>query len=268
MPSLVWLGRNIAYFQSELNATIVKQSFLNANEVKDISWSSVNLTFAGWYQNINFTVQLDGATVTAHVTLDMDSGETTAQIATKLEKSPIKLNYNYWNGKNLADNLPELRSILVNEGILTTVEASEIQGLTNPTQDPNFYNVNSEWANPGFKHIINYKINDHKTTSGTANYAGVVTLNDGKSAQQIADEIVSTDTYFISKNDQGLFADSKGPATDIKTQAVKWDISATQAQYMQIPHIILQAQNYNVVYHFEKDGQIAATTPSTITANQ
>ena len=37
---------------------------------------------------------------------------------------------------------------------------------------------------------------------------------------------------------------------------------------MQIPHIILQVQNYNVVYDFEKDGQIAVTTPSTITANQ
>ena len=62
------------------------------------------------------------------VTLDMDSGETTAQIATKLEKSTVQLNYNYWNGKNLADNLPELRNILVNEDILTTVEVWRWQG--------------------------------------------------------------------------------------------------------------------------------------------
>ena len=83
---------------------------------------------------------------------------------------------------------------------------------------------------PGFKYTINYKIDDHKTTSGTANYACVVTLNDGDDAQQIANEISTTDNYFTSKNDQGLYADSNGPATDIKAQAVKWYISAKQAQ--------------------------------------
>ena len=39
------LVQNIAYFQSELNATIVKQHILKADEVKYVAWSGVNLTF-------------------------------------------------------------------------------------------------------------------------------------------------------------------------------------------------------------------------------
>ena len=71
--------------------------------------------------------------------MDADSGETTAEIAKKLQSKPIQLNYDYWNNKDLKTHLADLRSIIVNEGILNKIEASEITGLSG---GDDYYNVN------------------------------------------------------------------------------------------------------------------------------
>ena len=260
----MWLGRNIAYFQHELNATIVKQGILTADEVKYVSWSVVNLTSAGWYQNVNFTVKLASATVTHSVTLNMNSGEITAQIGTKFKQHPVQFNYNWWNGKNLLNYLPELRNMIVNEVILTRVETSEIVGLFN-IFDPSYYKVT---GTGGF--YIDYNINDNNTDN-SAYYYGVNVVNvvnDGDSAQQLASKINSGDNYHISKNDVGLYSDEGTPEHDIKVQLAKYSFTYTQVNYVQMPHVILKPVNNNVVFNIKKDGQIASAIPCMISCNQ
>ena len=251
----VWLGRNTKDFQTQINAIVVKDGILTADEAKYVTWSSVNLTVAGWYWTVNFTVTVPGATATDNVTLDMDSGETTAQIATKLKQHTVRLNYNWWNGKNLSNYLPELRSVLVNEGILTKVEASEIVGL---------YSYDNITASGSY--YISYNINDNSTDSA-AYYYGIYVYNDGLSAQQLASKIVSTDNYHIGKNEVGDYAYSKGPEGDIKQQLLTYTFANYQINYVQMPHIILQPVN-NVRFNVKKDGQNALSVPCTITCDQ
>ena len=258
----VWLGRHTQNYENELNALVVKQGVLTQDEAQYVTWSNVNLTVAGWYWTVNFTVTVGGASVTDNACLDMDSGETTAQIGAKLKQHPVRLNYNWWSGKNLLDYLPEFKNIIVNEGILTRIEASEIIGLFDISGDPSNYTVD---ATGGF--YINYNINDRNTDTSAYTY-GVSVYNDGLSAQQLASKIVSTDNYQISKNDIGLYADEGTPATELKAQLVKYTFSSDQVNYVQIPHILLKPVNNNVVFNVEKDGQIFGAIPCMISCNQ
>ena len=128
--------------------------------------------------------------------------------------------------------------------------------------DPSNYTVD---ATGGF--YINYNVNDNNTDT-PAYFYGVSVYNDGLSAQQLASKIVSGDNYQISKNDIGLYADEGTPATELKTQLVKYTFSSDQVKYVQIPHILLQPVNNNVVFNVEKDGQIFGAIPCTISCNQ
>ena len=257
----VWLGRHTQNYENELNALVVKQGILSADEVKYVKWSDVNLTVAGWYWTVNFTVTVDGASVTDNACLDMDSGETPAQIVSKLEKYPIQLNYNYWNGKILIDYLPQLQSILVQEGILTQVEASVVTGLDDYAGFG--FTVNSSWI--GKPIPINWIVNDRNNVDDS--YSNVQTNNDGDSAQQLASTITSGDNYHISKNDVGDYAYSNGPKADITQQLLTYTFANYQIHYVQMPRIILQPVN-NVRFNVKKDGQNALSVPCTITCDQ
>ena len=59
----VWLGRHTQNYENELNALVVKQGVLTQDEAQYVTWSDVNLTVAGWYWTVNFTVTVSGATV-------------------------------------------------------------------------------------------------------------------------------------------------------------------------------------------------------------
>lgn len=62
--------------------------------------------------NSEFSVTgLPGISATDNACLDMDSGETTAPIAAKIEKAQPTLNFNYWNGKNIKAYLAQLRAL-------------------------------------------------------------------------------------------------------------------------------------------------------------
>ena len=260
----VWLGRHIINYMSELNAVIVKDGILTQDEAQYVTWNDVNINMAGWFYNVGFTVKIGSATVNDTVTLDNDSGETPAQIVAKLEKYPIQLNYNYWNGKKLSDYLLELRSILVQEGILTPVEASVVAGLADYYEG--YYSiVKSSWIGQAIP--INWIVNDRQN-SDTTQTTTVQTNNDGLSAQQLASKIVSNDNYHISKNDVGLYSDEGTPEHDIKVQLAKYSFTYTQVNYVQVPHVILKPVNNYFAFDVKKDGQVYGCVPCIVTCDQ
>lgn len=252
-----WLNRNIKDYTSQLNAIIVKDGILTAAEASHVTWSSVDLNVAGWYWTVNFTVTgSPGISVTDNACLDMDSGETTAQIKAKLMKKPIQLNYNYWNSKllHLENYLSELKSIIVNEGILTKIEASEIVGIF-------AYDTTG---------VINWNINDNNTESSTPGFKGYKVVKDGDSAQQLANKIVSSDVFRLKTDALGKYADSNvgGVLDNIHQQLIYYNIyTQAQLQYIKTPHVKLQDDNKNFVFSAEKDGQIFQAPPCEVLAH-
>ena len=192
-----WFGKNIKNYQAQLNVQIVKQGILTAEEVKYVVWQDFTVASAIFYWNKgHFTVKKDGAVCTGNVSLNASTGETTNQIATKLTKANIKFNYDYWNNKNVANNLILVRSILINEHILTKYEASNIVGFLKPVT-----------ITKAGRTLVSFNINDNKTQ--TYAHANVNVVNDGLSADEIAHQLhtsgeydsgghwVQNDTYFL-----------------------------------------------------------------------
>ena len=169
----VWIGKNLATKQAAFNAAIVKLGVLTADEVKYVTWNSLQIKAADWYWNEGFTVKKDGATATGNVAINATTGETTAQIAAKLSKATIQFNYDWWNGKNLKDNWAQIPQIIANEHILTKAEASVVTGLAS-------YKTVSGTG----QFVIQMHVNDGNTDSIATPHINVV--NDGLSADEIA----------------------------------------------------------------------------------
>ena len=253
----IWLNRNIKDYQNELNAIIVKNGILTHDEAQYVSWDSLSLNVAGWYWTVNFTVTVGGSTVTDNACLDMDSGETTAQIATKLKERKVQLNLDYWNGKNLRTDLTEFRNVIVNEGILTRVEASEIVGLFNGGIS-GWYNVTG--TGEVYGGFINYNINDNNTESTTPNYDGINVVNDGWSASHIATAFHGD--YGLKTNMAGDYADDANVMADFRNILAKNGlIGVTDAQYVSLPHTVLtnNPNGNNMNATVAKDGQTATS---------
>ena len=253
-----WLGKNINYYTIALDDIIVKQGILTNDEVQYVHWNNLTINVAGWYWTVGFTVWVGGH-ASGTVCLDADSGETTAQIANKLQSKPIQLNYDYWNNKDLKTNLADLRSIIVNEGILNKIEASEITGLSG---EDDYYTVHSSWI--GQNYLINYIVNDNNTVSGTPDNQGVQVLNDGEYAQQLANTIAGKEVPLkLPHNDAEKYADNPQVLADIRQEFItdQW-YNADQVKYLYAPHQLLHNYifGYNSVqFTFRKDGQIAQT---------
>ena len=165
-----WLNKDIQTDQADFNKALVQQGLLTQTEAQYVTWNSLNINEAGWFWNQGvFSVKKDGATATGHMTINASTGETTATIANKISKATnIKLNYNFWNNKMLQDQLPALRTILVNDKILTKAEASVVTGI-NPITIKQAGNLS-----------LKFDINDHNTDSNANTNVSVV--NDGDSA--------------------------------------------------------------------------------------
>ena len=253
-----WLGKNINDYTVPLDNIVVKQGILTDDEVQFVHWSNLTINIAGWYWTVGFTVWVGGH-ASGTICLDADSGETTAQIAAKLQSKPIQLNYNYWNNKDLKTNLTDLRSIIVNEGILNKIEASEITGLSG---GDGYYTVNYNWV--GEDYYINYIVNDNNTVSGTPDNPGVQVLNDGEDAQQLANTISGKDVRLkLPNKDADKYADNPQVLADIRQQFIadQW-YNADQVKYLYAPHKVLRGLifPYNKVHFtFNKDGQTART---------
>ena len=132
-----WFNKDIKDYQTQFNAQIVKQGILTATEAKYVTWGSFKIAQAfHYYGKTPFTVTKDGAVCTGHVNLDAHADQ--QHLIEKLTNNTLQFNYDYWNGKTVNDELPLLRSMFANEGILTPAQASDIIGLTAPIKMPHW----------------------------------------------------------------------------------------------------------------------------------
>ena len=245
-----WFNKDIKSDQTDFNKQLVQQGILTEDEVQYVSWGSLNINKAGWFTNQGvFTVSKDGATASGHVTVDASGGETTTQIAAKIAKANIKFNYNYWNQKAVGSYFSQVQSILVNEKILTKGEAADVTGLKSPVTITKAGTV-----------VVNLNLNNNKT-SGIAS-AHVNVVNDGNSAEQIAQEvgpsrIGSNGYYDLKTNVVGQYADASGVISNWRNLLVDvYGISSSDANALGLPHVKLQGDNPNVQAFATKDGQI------------
>ena len=255
-----FLSKDIKNYQSQFNAAIVKDGILTKDEVQYVSWNNLNITQAGWFWNKGaFTVQKDGATMTGQVTVDASTNETTKQIATKLETAHIQFNYNYWDNKTVTNYLTLIRSILVNEKILSKAEASEIVGFLNPVTI----------TKAGLT-TVTFNINDNNTNTYADTHVNV--LDDGKSAVQLANQINSNDVFRLKTNALGKYADSNvgGVFDNIRQQLAfcYYEVyEPNEVKYIWPPHRKLQDINKNFVFTAIKDGQAVQSPPCTVVAH-
>ena len=256
-----WLGKNLAADQAAVNAAIVQQGILTADEVQYVTWNSLQIKVAGWYWNEGFTVKKDGATATGSVAINAATGETTAQIAAKLSKATLQFNYDWWNGKNLKDNWAQISQIIANEHLLTKAETSVVTGLAT-------YKTISGTG----QFAIQMHVNDGNTDSIATPHINVV--NDGLSADELANRLHTrgqyheryhNDVYFLNGNAAGLYADNPTVYKNLRTLLLNdhgCKYTQTQVNGIVLPHVKLtNGPNGNdVTGSVLIDGQTAKVT--------
>ena len=192
-----WMNKNLQDYQKKMNAIVVQDNLLTKYETQYVHWNNFHVDQAKYYWNkASFSVwkNMRQYSATGKVTINASVGETTKVIAAKLAKANIKFNYNYWHGKNVVNYIPLVRSILVNENILTKTEASVVQGFLHP-----------KTINNAGKMTVNFNVNDGNTNTYAC--ANINVLNDGADAQQIANEIPAAN-FYLKDNTLGQYADS------------------------------------------------------------
>ena len=256
-----WLGKNLAADQAAVNAAIVKQGILTADEVQYVTWNSLQIKVAGWYWNEGFTVKKDGATATGSVAINAATGETTAQIAAKLSKATLKFNYDWWNGKSLKDNWAQISQIITNEHLLTKAETSVVTGLAT-------YKTISGTG----QFAIQMHVNDGNTDSIATPHINVV--NDGLSADELANQLHTrgqyheryhNDVYYLNGNAAGLYADNATVYKNLRTLLLNdhgCKYTQTQVNGIVLPHVKLTngPNGNNVTGSVLIDGQTAKVT--------
>ena len=243
-----WLNKDIHNYQSQFNAAIVQQKVLTADEVKYVSWASLEINRAGYFwSQADFTVAKDGATATGHVTVNATNGETSKQVAAKISKAKLNFNLNYWSNKTILSQFQIFRQMFVNEKILTKNEASLIS-----------------LANSSFKitqagqFVVQLHVNDGNEDVVTPLHIAVV--NDGLSAQQIASK--TKGTYYLNGNMQGQYADSAQVYNNFRNMLINDNIfnyEAPDAYDIILPHVKLKSDN-SIQATVLKDGQTAAAS--------
>ena len=240
-----WLGKDIQINQTDFNKALVQDGFLTQDETQYVKWDSLNINTASYFWNQgSFTVQKDGTTATGHATVDADVGETSKQIAAKIAGSNVQLNYTYWKDKEVSASLTDIRSIFVNEKILTKAEASTIVGLSSPVTIKESGKIGAE-----------FNVNDMNTNTYADTSLNVV--DDGKDASQIASGIQNT-AYGLKTNTAGKYGDDSYVTQNFQNLLV--DAYAQNADDMQdvsLPHVRLQQDNKNMNAQVLKDGQLA-----------
>ena len=249
----VWLGKNLATERSVLNAAIVKQGILTADEVQYVTWNSLQIKAADWYWNEGFTVKKDGATAIGNVAINATTGETPAQIAAKLSKATLNFNYDWWKGKDIAANWAELHQMIVNQHILTKAELSDVVGVA--------YGDDTI-VNPYQIILLGLDVNDNNTVSNATPNVNVA--NDGRSANEIANTI-SGGTFYLHGNMQGQYADSTAVTQNFRnylvndSQLFTQSFTQAEANTVSLPHVKLQSDNNNLTANIVKDGQTATS---------
>lgn len=244
----VFLHKDIKTVQAQFNAVIVQERILTQAEVKYVSWDDLKINVARWYNNgAHFSVKKDGAVCSGSVTIDASINETPAQIAAKINNKDINLNLTYWNNKEVNPHLAEIRSIIVNEKLLTKLEASLITRITKPIK------ITGDSYIP-----VSFVFDNGKTTAIANNHLSV--NDDGKDASQIAAEIEGK-TFWLKTNTVGQYADSDAIFNQLENiWTYQYGVNNLDAESIFLPHLKLAKDNKNVTSQVLKDGQIAKAT--------
>ena len=244
----VFLNKDIKTVQAQFNAVIVREHILTQAEVNYVSWADLKINVARWYNNgAHFSVSKDGAICTGSVTIDASINEAPAQIAAKINNKDINLNLTYWNNKEVNSYLAEIRSIIVNEKLLTKLEASLITRITKPIK------ITGDSYIP-----VSFVFDDCKTTAIANNHLSV--NNDGKDASQIAAEVEGK-TFWLKTNTLGQYADSDSIFNQLENiWTYQYGVNNLDAESIFLPHLKLAKDNKNVTSQVLKDGQIAKAT--------
>ena len=244
----VFLNKDIKTSQTQFNAVIVQEHILTQAEVNYVSWADLKINVARWYNNgAHFSVKKDGAVCTGSVTIDASINETPAQIAAKINNKDINLNLTYWNNKEVNPYLAEIRSIIVNEKLLTKIEASLITRITKPIK------ITGDSYIP-----VSFVFDDGKTTAIANNHLSV--NDDGKDASQIAAEVQGK-TFWLKTNTVGKYADSDSIFNQLENiWTYQYGVNNLDAESISLPHLKLAKDNKNVSSQVLKDGQIAKVT--------
>ena len=241
-----WMNKNLQDYQNKMNAIVVQDKLLTKYETQYVHWNAFHVNQAKYYWNkASFAVwkRMAQYGATGKVTINASVGETTKVIANKLKNAKITFNYDYWHGKNVANYLPLVRSILVNEKILTKTEASVVEGFLHP-----------RIINNAGKLAVNFNVNDGNTN--TYAYTNINVLNDGASAKSLVNSI-NNKSFGLKTNTKGMYADSSYVMNNFRNLASAVYNAKMNSARLTLPHVKLVNDNANIKATINKDGQIA-----------
>ena len=232
----------------QLANAIVAQNILTKDEVQYVSWGSLTINKLIAYPNCDFTVIKDGLTVVAHH-ITLNATETSQQLANKLAQATPTFNWAYWQGKDFASNQTLVRSILVNEGILSPLEASYI--FLYPYDPPATIDTPNLYYDGQFS-----VLNDGPEATGEYNFH---VIDDGSTVDQVANFL--TDAIIqLKTNTVGMYADNSYVEQNV-TGFLNNSGQNLNIEKVILPHQILKPFNAgppNIVYPIIiKDGQTA-----------
>ena len=138
-----------------------------------------------------------------------------------------------------------MRSILVNEKILTKTEASVVQGFLHPRT-----------INNAGKLAVNFNVNDGNTN--TYAYTNINVLNDGANVSTLANNI-NNKSFGLKTNTKGMYADSAYVMNNFRNLATAFYNAKMNNAHLTFPHVKL-ANNNNLQTTISKDGQTASAT--------
>ena len=258
-----WMGKNLQNYETKMNDVLVHEKLLTKAEIQYVHWNSFQITAAKYYwKNVSFTVWKKmpqyGASgkVSLNVTL-----ETSAQIAAKLTKANLKLNWNNWVWYFITDQgegyepsytilFHKLCNIILNEHILTKAELSTVTAFHTAK-------VGYHITKPGLYKLW-FDVNNDNTYVAAHTHLQVV--KDGASAYQISQEATKNITQLMLKtNTIGKYADSDYVLQNFRSLLVTFGgVKAEDTKYITLPHVKLK-HDQSLAAIVYKDGEFATT---------
>lgn len=240
-------GQDIVKKHQQLADAIVAQNILTKDEVQYVSWGGLTINKLVAYPNCDFTVTKDGSTIIAHH-ITLNAKETSQQLANKLSQATPTFNWTYWQGKDFASNQTLVRSILVNEGILSPLEASYI--FLYPYDPPATIDT------PNLYYDGQFTVrNDGPEATGEYNFH---VIDDGGTVSQVASSLTNA-VIQLKTNTVGMYADNSYVEQNV-TGFLNNSGQNFNIEKVTLPHQMLKAFGGppNIVYPtIMKDGQTA-----------
>ena len=124
---------------SAIDVAVVTAKYLNATQVKDLSFDNTTKLTTGTNKAVAFNVKApDGSTAQGTFNIVIDPGqkpftpttESPQDIANKLQGKTVKLDPTFWTEKNILNYQKKFDDELVNQKLLTADEAQYVQGTS------------------------------------------------------------------------------------------------------------------------------------------